>query len=206
MRGNNGTTAPWTAAEDAWIHDCYPTAMPEKVDAALPGRTRNAIKHRASRLGIKKAPATIAATNSLTNSGRVRTADNRAKISQSLRGLRQSEETRSKRAATHRRIAKRGPANANWRGSNITPDESRWRARQMIAPGPCAVCGEPGKHVHHRDGDPMNNAPENLVRLCPKHHRREHARMRREARLSLQVQLMSTKPEVSERGTAVSAG
>jgi hypothetical protein len=36
----------------------------------------------------------------------------------------------------------------------------------------------PGCHVHHVDGDPGNNAVENLRALTPAEHRREHAQLR----------------------------
>ncbi|MDE2107087.1 MAG: hypothetical protein KGL39_58310 [Patescibacteria group bacterium] len=50
---------------------------------------------------------------------------------------------------------------------------SHARARQICAPGPCTFeggCTEDGSHVHHIDGNPFNNDPANLTRLCPLHH------------------------------------
>jgi 5-methylcytosine-specific restriction endonuclease McrA len=180
MRGNNQFTAQWTQEEDEWLRQHYSTSLKDEVCRAFPGRTYNSVKHRASRLGIKKAPETIAVANSITNSGRIRTPENRANISRSLTGMVQSEETKRKRSATHKRIARFGPANENWKGNDITEDQSRWRARRMIPPGPCAHCENPGVKVHHRDGHPLNNSPANLIRLCQKHHQQEHARMKRE--------------------------
>ena len=55
----------------------------------------------------------------------------------------------------------------------------RWRARLMVKPEgmPCALehiggCGKAHHmEIHHRDGNQMNNAPENLVALCSSHHK-----------------------------------
>lgn len=171
----------WSEAEDRWIRERYPSALPEDGPACLPGRSPNAIKHRASRLGVKKNPDVIAIHNSRTNKGRVRTPENRAKISRSLTGKKQSEETRRKHSEAARRIAKIGPDNPNWK-ERVTEDQSRWRARRTVPNGPCALCDNPGTDVHHKDGNPFNNAPDNLTRLCAKHHRQEHARMNRERR------------------------
>lgn len=154
MRGNNGTTAPWTDVEDEWICRHYPMSFPEEVAAALPGRTLNAIKHRASRLGVRKDPSVIAATNSRTNSGRVRTTENRAKIAESLRGQVQSEETRQKRAESLKKVTKRGPDHHAWKGDEVTDDSSRRRARRTVPEGSCAECDRPGTDVHHKDGNP----------------------------------------------------
>jgi hypothetical protein len=40
----------------------------------------------------------------------------------------------------------------------------------------CAVCQEPGVHIHHIDEDPSNNAPSNLIVVCSKHHDEAHTR------------------------------
>jgi len=34
----------------------------------------------------------------------------------------------------------------------------------------CAICGKDKPHIHHIDEDPSNNAPMNLLPLCPNHH------------------------------------
>ena len=56
-----------------------------------------------------------------------------------------------------------------------SPKISRKRARNMLPSAPCAVCGKIGyTEVHHRDENPMNNSPENLVRLCKSCHAKQH--------------------------------
>ena len=45
----------------------------------------------------------------------------------------------------------------------------------------CQNCGADGRlEVHHRDGDPFNNHPMNLIALCYRCHKRVH-RMQRHA-------------------------
>lgn len=40
----------------------------------------------------------------------------------------------------------------------------------------CEGCGKPGRlHVHHKDGDPMNNTRSNLMTLCSSCHGRAHS-------------------------------
>lgn len=179
MRGNNQFSAPWSTEEDNWLREHYPASLPDETAAALPGRTILSIQHRASRLGIRKSPDVIAAMNSRTNKGRVRSTENRAKISEGLTGKKQSDATRQKRRQTHKKIAKFGRANPNWK-ETVTEDQSRWRARHLLSPGPCARCEKPGTDVHHKDENPHNNTLDNLVRLCAKHHRQEHAKLDRE--------------------------
>ena len=56
-----------------------------------------------------------------------------------------------------------------------TPKTSRKRARIATPIAPCAICGKTGyTEVHHRDKNPMNNSPENLVRLCKSCHAKQH--------------------------------
>jgi len=56
------------------------------------------------------------------------------------------------------------------------PRVGRYRARAQTNVECCERCGRAGRlDVHHKDGDPTNNAPENLEVLCRgchlKHHR-----------------------------------
>ena len=44
----------------------------------------------------------------------------------------------------------------------------------------CVVCGEDKIiDVHHLDGNSDNNSPENLIPLCPTHHKYWHSRFRK---------------------------
>lgn len=63
------------------------------------------------------------------------------------------------------------------RVEDATPQAGRKRARLMY-PGPheCEHCGAPAER-HHRDGNPLNNAAENVAFLCRKHHINEEDRM-----------------------------
>lgn len=61
-------------------------------------------------------------------------------------------------------------------GAQRTDHTSRTHARELISRSiGCELCGCAGQtHVHHRDGNPQNNATENLQRLCPACHRKVH--------------------------------
>lgn len=66
-----------------------------------------------------------------------------------------------------------------FRGRTLTAhpgwSAGHYRARQLIAPGPCSTCGKPNaRDVHHKDGDHTNNARPNLIRLCRSCHVRVH--------------------------------
>ncbi len=51
-----------------------------------------------------------------------------------------------------------------------TFEAGRQRARRIYrGPLSCEVCGAPAER-HHRDGNPVNNEPENIAFLCRKHH------------------------------------
>lgn len=54
---------------------------------------------------------------------------------------------------------------------------SHYHARKLVASGPCATCGRRGAtDVHHRDGNHLNNSPENLERICRSCHMLHHRR------------------------------
>lgn len=81
-------------------------------------------------------------------------------------------------------IGKKRPDRA--RPLSINKRTGRWRARLQVEPEgmPCALehiggCGKAHHmEVHHRNGNQMNNSPENLVVLCSSHHKLvEHGRI-----------------------------
>lgn len=45
---------------------------------------------------------------------------------------------------------------------------------RALAAGPCVICGFEYSDVHHIDEDHGNNSPDNLIALCPNHHRLVH--------------------------------
>ncbi len=66
------------------------------------------------------------------------------------------------------------------RGFRATKDEETQqvmyaRARRLVPPGPCVVCGKVGKHINHKDRNPWNNSLENLERVCVKCHNQQHS-------------------------------
>lgn len=50
------------------------------------------------------------------------------------------------------------------------------RAQRLYQMGDCEKCGDLGRDRHHRDGDQMNNVPENVAILCRRCHQREDGR------------------------------
>lgn len=66
-----------------------------------------------------------------------------------------------------------GPSNPNWK-------EDRYRTTCFFYhKKECVICGEKRiVDVHHYDEDHNNNAPNNLIPLCPTHHQYYHSRYR----------------------------
>jgi len=66
----------------------------------------------------------------------------------------------------------------NRKGDDATPQSARGRARRKTVITSCVQCGYNGTsrriEVHHRDGNPYNNQPENLEVLCRACHGLRH--------------------------------
>lgn len=64
----------------------------------------------------------------------------------------------------------RGPEHPAWRGDAAAPNTKRKRARRLYPTLRRCACGETAIERHHRDGDPGNNARENVVDTCRRCH------------------------------------
>jgi hypothetical protein len=95
----------------------------------------------------------------------------------------------------------------------VTKGAHHWRARQH-RDSACSTCGSTEKlHVHHKDRNPENDDPSNLVTLCASCHLRLHWREDRERRLAAARQAAQTAarrgvrtPRRSTDGRFASAG
>jgi hypothetical protein len=77
-----------------------------------------------------------------------------------------------------RSCAKKGTRNPLWQKGSANTSTHYYRARAANEQQPCAQCHNPDSEIHHRDGNPLNNAPENIKWLCHPCHMAEHARKR----------------------------
>ena len=81
------------------------------------------------------------------------------------KGYKQSPEHLANRAkswhygASHHRWAGDGP--------DVPINIGRKRARRIFTNiGPCSLCGSARSERHHKDGNPLNNAPANIQSVC----------------------------------------
>ena len=142
------------------------------------------------RKGIKRDPIHIEKwiETRRNNGGWIVSNNQRAQISQTLTGIKQSEETKQKRAETLRKVYQEHPEikerivhnkedHWNWQGGKSFEDypseffEMRDYIRELHG-NLCALCdktpeeNEEELSVHHIDYDKNNNKEENLVPLC----------------------------------------
>ena len=68
------------------------------------------------------------------------------------------------------RKSKLGPLNPMWKGDDVSPDVSRERARRMYKT-------PIGKEIHHIDGNPYNNEPENIDFVTRQKHMKKDGRL-----------------------------
>ena len=61
-----------------------------------------------------------------------------------------------------------------------TPEAGRYQAQNLFEAAICQGCGKEGPrlHRHHRDLNPTNNTPTNIMILCADCHAKEHIRLR----------------------------
>lgn len=73
-------------------------------------------------------------------------------------------------------------SNPNWK-------ESSYRTTCFHHhPKKCVICDEDKiVEVHHSDGNNQNNTPENLIPLCPTHHKYYHSRYKKEVEPQIKV-------------------
>jgi hypothetical protein len=82
-------------------------------------------------------------------------------------GLRALESVKREALSEQRRGAK----NPNWKGDECNLRTGNDRARRLYPHcPPCVICGELNSERHHKDGNPRNNKPDNIVFLCRRHH------------------------------------
>lgn len=75
-----------------------------------------------------------------------------------------------------RRI-KRGQDHPNWLGDCASEKAGRSRALRLFPSGPCIRCDDPNGERHHKDGDTLNNDPNNVEMLCRKCHMKSDGRL-----------------------------
>lgn len=64
--------------------------------------------------------------------------------------------------------------NSNWKGG-LSRHYAKNVAVRHFKENKCAICGyKISVDVHHWDNNSRNNKPDNLVLLCPNHHREAH--------------------------------
>lgn len=98
------------------------------------------------------------------------------------KGRKHTEEEKSKIKANRKPLSKitlerlsllnQGSKNPNWKGDRIKPNSGRERAQKLYS---CLR----GKERHHKDGNPLNNNPENMEFLTRKEHMIKDGRLER---------------------------
>lgn len=76
-----------------------------------------------------------------------------------------------------RKRDQRREKNAAW-NPNASPKQGWWRAEQWFPMGMCEECKtKPAKDRHHKDNNPLNNDPANVMRLCRRCHMKIDGRL-----------------------------
>lgn len=69
----------------------------------------------------------------------------------------------------------KGSNNPHWKGDNVGISGARLRTNKMYTADLCSRCSSTHRlQRHHRDTNPKNNTPENIIILCEPCHKAEH--------------------------------
>lgn len=77
-----------------------------------------------------------------------------------------------------RRKKKLGDKNPRWGGDNVGANAGRTRAQRMFQLGKCDLCNKPAVDRHHRNGNTLDNRPENIQPLCRSCHMKVDGRLK----------------------------
>ena len=97
--------------------------------------------------------------------GKHHTEETKHKMSLTRKGISKSEEHKRKLG-----LAKLGEKNPKWKGDKVGWDAGHCRAIRKFQLKPCEICGSIKSERHHKDGNYLNNSPENIQFLCRHHH------------------------------------
>jgi hypothetical protein len=89
-----------------------------------------------------------------------------------LPGCQCGHHTVGPQSAEHIEKRKRfGPAHHAWKGDNVSAATARCRTKRAFPDAEsCTQCGAEPAERHHRDGNPTNNASDNVAILCRRCH------------------------------------
>lgn len=148
-----------------WLNRKYNIENLRQEDIAkLCGVSRHTIRAWVRKFNLQKA-------NSEWNIGRI--PPNKGKNKHNYPPLMETSK-KMKGRCTH--FIGYGEDNPAWKGDDISIRGGYARAhRNYKKTGVCEICGEHTKtEIHHKDTNPKNNSPENLMELCVSCHKAEH--------------------------------
>ncbi len=67
--------------------------------------------------------------------------------------------------------------NGMWKGDGCISQSGRSRAERWYKIGKCDLCGRKAIDRHHKDGNPLNNNPENIQPVCRRCHMKVDGRI-----------------------------
>lgn len=87
-----------------------------------------------------------------------------------------------------------GSSHPDWKGDAALVETKRSRAQRLYDLDSCEDCGALAKDRHHRDGNPGNNARENVASLCRRCHMKTDGRLEKFVAFSKARVIQEPKP------------
>jgi hypothetical protein len=84
----------------------------------------------------------------------------------------------------HIRLAKLREKNPMWKGDKVSKITGNNRAERWYKLKPCVRCGGKAER-HHKDGNTLNNKPENIAFLCRRCHMKSDGRLDKLPKLNI---------------------